>query len=200
MISFNSFNEAFNSSAATKIVDSTAHLLPSHSSAKFYNVVKLGECVEEFDMTKREAKFAFRSTDLGSWDSDFFASVSDITNSKPKTIQHWALVVHFPRGKKTYFFKARADNGLLLAYRAEGVAYQVFEKATYIGTVETCPSELLEKAKQVPTGEYDVLLNNRQTWLKDFLLLISPELLVALHDKVPDTKTYLNYLARKFNK
>jgi hypothetical protein len=158
--------------------------------------VKLQEIEDEFDKTPREAKFAIRSTVLGSWDSSIITS----TDSKHKMIQHWALVVHFPRGKKTYFFKARADNGLLLAYRAEGVAYQVFEKATYIGTAETCPSELLEKAKQVPTGEYDVLLNNRQTWLKDFLLLISPESLIALHGRVPDTETYLTYLAREFNK
>jgi hypothetical protein len=151
------------------------------------NVVKLEEREEEFDQTIREAKFAFRSTDLGSWKS--YSERETKTTCDPKIIQHWALVVHFPRGKNTYVFEAgREENGLLLAYRAEGVDYEIFAYATYFATIETSPHELLMKAKQVPTGNYDVLVNNCQTWLEDFLGRVSPELLIALHDKVPETK------------
>jgi hypothetical protein len=134
-------------------------------------VVPLPECEEEFDMTIRQAKFALRFTDLGS-------AVGINADSDPKIFQHWALVVHFPRGKKTYLFEAwkNESNGLLQPTRAEGVDYQVFANATYIGTTQTSPDELLEKAKQVSTGEYNILFNNCQTWLKEFVRLISLEL------------------------
>ncbi len=149
-------------------------------------VVPLQECEEEFDTTKREAKFAIRFTDLGSWTSS--SAGGNNTDTDPKLMQHWASVVHFSRGKKTYLFEAGKDeNGLLLAYRAEGVAYQLFENATYFATIETSPHELLMKAKQVPTGHYDVLVNNCQTWLKYFLRLVSSKLIESLHDKVPKT-------------
>jgi hypothetical protein len=166
------------------------------------NVVKLQECEEEFDEKRREAKFAFRSTDLGSWAS-FSSSRGGInTDTDPTTIQHWALVVHFPRGKKTYLFEAWKDesNGLLQPGRAEGVDYEIFEKAKYFGTIETCPSELLTKAKQVSTKQpgwsrYDVFFNNCQSWLREFLDLISPKLLQELYKEVSETETYLSYLA-----
>jgi hypothetical protein len=157
------------------------------------NVVKLQECEEEFDEKRREAKFAFRSTDLGSWNSSSFSRGGINTDRHSKDIQHWALVVHFPRGKKTYLFEAGNDeNGLLQAGRAEGVNYKVFEEAKYFGTTETSPSELLAKAKQVSTTKnyqtYNAFYNNCQTWLKEFLDLISPELLVELYKKIPDTE------------
>jgi hypothetical protein len=152
------------------------------------NVVKLGECEEEFDMTKREAKFAFRSTDLGSWDSTTPQGGSNNSSSDPTTIQHWAMVVHFPRGKRTYVFQAWGEEGLLQSGRAEYVNKEVFEKATYFGTTETSPCELMAKAKQVTTGEYRILGNNCQTWVKDFLRLVSPELLTSLYVKIPATR------------
>ncbi len=161
--------------------------------------MKLHECEEECDEKRREAKFAFRSTDLGSWASSSRGGIN--TDTDPKNIQHWALVVHFPRGKKTYLFEAWKDesNGLLQPGRAEGVDYEVFEKATYFGTTETSPSELLTKAKQVSTKKqspcYNAFFNNCQTWLREFLDLISPKLLLALYKEVPATETYLSYLA-----
>jgi hypothetical protein len=144
--------------------------------------VKLQECEEECDEKIREAKFAFRTTDLGSWNSSSPSRQGECTDRDPWTIQHWALVVHFPRGNKTYLFEAWKDEktGLLQAGRAEGVDYEVFEKATYFGSIETCPRELLEKAQQVSTGEYRAISNNCQTWLKEFVGLISPKLLEAL--------------------
>ncbi len=168
----------------------------SSSSAPSLNadVVKLQECEDECDFLIREAKFAFRSTDLGSWAASSPSTGGENTNRDPTPIQHWALVVHFDRGNKTYLFEAGKDeNGLLQAVRAE-IPFkdiQVFEKATYFGTIETCPSELLTKAKQVSTTKrfpfYNILNNNCQTWLEDFLLLISPDLLNLLHGKEPGT-------------
>jgi hypothetical protein len=63
----------------------------------------------------------------------------------------------------------------------------VFEKATYFGTVETSPYKLLTKAKKVKTGNYNVLFNNWQTWIKEFLRLISPKLMTWLKEKVAAT-------------
>jgi hypothetical protein len=65
----------------------------------------------------------------------------------------------------------------------------VFEKATYFGTVETSPNELLTKAKKVKTGNYNVLFNNWQTWIKEFLRLISPKLMTWLKEKVAATES-----------
>jgi hypothetical protein len=152
--------------------------------------VKLEKCPEEFDMTKREAQFAFRSTDLRSWNSSSVGGINNSSSdrdSNPKSMQHWAVVVHFPRGNKTIIFEAWEENGLLQPGRAEGVDYKVFADATYFATNETCPFDLLEKAKQVPTGNYSVVSNNCQTWLKAFLEIISLDLLQALYDKVPGT-------------
>jgi hypothetical protein len=137
-------------------------------------IVPLSQCEEEFDMTIREAKLALRFTDISSEG----VSKTSKTDSIPKIFQHWALVVHFPRGKKTYLFEAwkNESNGLLQPTRAEGVDYQVFTNATYFATTETSPKELLRKAIQVPTGNYSILFNNCQTWLKEFVRLISLEL------------------------
>lgn len=138
------------------------------------NVVKLEEC-EEFDNTKREAKFAFRPPDLSRW------------NYSP----HWTVVVHFPEGNKTYLYQAWKDesSGLLQPGCAENVNKDVFEKATYFGTTNTCPSELLEKAKKVSTEEYKHFAYNSQTWTREFLKLTSPQLLTSLNDKIPATKS-----------
>jgi hypothetical protein len=121
----------------------------------------LDKCVEEHDHTKRNAKFAFRCPDLDS-------------------ARHWTLVIHFPLEVKTYLFQTREENGLLQAYRAEiHQDNKFFEESTYFDTAETSPRELLEKAKKVPTGKYHVL-TNIQTWLKEFLDDISPELSINL--------------------
>jgi hypothetical protein len=143
----------------------------------------------------------FDSIDLGSWaaSSSFSPAGEKNTDTDPKNIQHWALVVHFPRGKKMYIFEAgKGENGLLQASRAYGVDYEIFEKAKYFSTIETCPSELLTKAKQVSTTKqspcYNVFKNNCQTWLREFLDLISPNLLQALYKKIPAIQTYLSYL------
>ncbi|XP_046637495.1 uncharacterized protein LOC124315838 isoform X2 [Daphnia pulicaria] len=146
------------------------------SSTSDLDIVKLEDCEEECDCTKREAKFAFRSSD-------------SLPGNSPTSAQHWTLVIHFPRGKKTYLFQAKEENGLLQASRAE-IPFkdiQVFEKATYFGTVETSPNELLTKAKKVKTGNYNVLFNNWQTWIKEFLRLISPKLMTWLKEKVAAT-------------
>ena len=116
--------------------------------------------------------FAFRTTDLGS---------NDQSSAVIKELKHWSLVVHFPRGKKTYLFEAGKDEGtgLLEATRTENVNYFVFSsRADYFETLHTCPRELLEKAKQVKSNgtPYNLTTNNCQTWLKEFLQLISPKL------------------------
>jgi hypothetical protein len=85
-------------------------------------------------------------------------------------------------------FQAWGEEGLLQSGRAEYVNKEVFEKATYFGTTETSPCELMAKAKQVTTGEYRILGNNCQTWVKDFLRLVSPELLTSLYVKIPATR------------
>jgi hypothetical protein len=150
--------------------------------------VNLRDCPEECDETIREAKFALRSTDLGSWTS-FISSGSsgaaDGSNTTNSTIfkrfQHWSLVVHFPGGDKTYLFEdgKDKDTGLLEASRTENVDTQVFDNAMYLyfGTFPTSPRELLELAKQVKSNgtPYNLTTNNCQTWLKQFLQLISPD-------------------------
>lgn len=138
---------------------------------------------EECDCTKREAEFSFLTSD------SLPGSSPD-----PNSIQHWMLIVHFPRGKKTYLFQAREENGLLQAGRAE-IPFKdlhAFKKTTYFGTVETSPNELLMKAKRVKTGNYNVLFNNWQTWLKKFLHLVSPKLTIWLKDKVIATESNIN--------
>ncbi len=136
------------------------------------DVKKLEEC-EDNDNMKREAKFAFRPPDLSKW------------NYSP----HWTVVVHFPRGNRTYLYQAWGEEGLFQPGRAENVNKEVFEKATYFGTTETCPSELLEKAKKVSTEEYKKYAYNSQTWTREFLKLTSPQLLTSLNDKIPATKS-----------
>ncbi len=170
-------------------VEST--LVPSVANGRLVELGMFGEeeGIEEFDNTIREARFAFRSTDLPSWiPSSVPAQVNTDTN--PKIIQHWALVIHFPRGKFTYVFEAWKDkDGFLQAGRTDGLDYKVFEEATYFGSLETSPYQLVEKAKVVPKGlSYHAIRNNCQTWLMCFLTSISTELLDSLHSTVPNTK------------
>nr|CAH0107124.1 unnamed protein product [Daphnia galeata] len=126
--------------------------------------VNVQDCPEECDEMIREANFALRTTDLGSWTSaiisDRSAAGNDGSNTTNSTIfkrfQHWSLVVHFPRGDKTYLFEAGQVNvtGLLEASRTENVDTQVFDNAMYLyfGTSDTSPLELLEKAKKVSSN------------------------------------------------
>jgi hypothetical protein len=136
-----------------------------------------------YDNTRREAHFAFRTTDLSSWKQLAKASSSSTgesnTDSDPKPIQHWAVVIHFPGGDETYLYEAWKDEntGRLQPGRVRNLKKEIFDKAEFIGTAMTSPFELLEKAKQVPTGEkYSVLQNNCQTWLTKYLKIISLEL------------------------
>jgi hypothetical protein len=159
-------------------------------------VAKVQDSPQEFDSTPREAKFAFRSTDLSSWKT-LNASVSKFLtadennqtdSSDPIPVQHWAVVIYFPEGDLTYVFEANQDEntGYLEAYRARHVDYKVFEKAEYFGTAVTCPRELWEKAKQVKSNgtKYNPIDNNCQTWLKQFVKLISPELFKSLLETI----------------
>jgi hypothetical protein len=151
------------------------------------DVVKLEECEEECDNTKREAKFALRTVDSDIW-KPLSGGAGINTDMDPTAIQHWALVVHFPGGKKTYLFEAEWDeNGHLQASRAEGVDYEIFEKAKYFGKIETSPKELLTKAKLVPTGEYFFNENNCQTWTVKYVRKLSSILLFRLGYNIPAT-------------
>ena len=148
--------------------------------------LKVQDCPEECDEMIREAKFAFRTTDLSGWTTAMASgsSAGRTTNSTIiKRLQHWSLVVHFPRGDKTYLFEAgrdEDDTGLLQASRTENVDNKVFENVMYMyfGTLDTSPRQLLEIARKVSSNgtEYDLTTNNCQTWLKQYLQLISPEL------------------------
>ena len=120
--------------------------------------MKVQDCPEEIDETLRQAKFAFRKTDLGSWENSARSSSPSSsssggtnTNSDPPPIQHWTVVIQLPRGNLTYLFEANADKetGRLEAFRARHVDYIVFEKAKYFGTAVTSSCELLEIANQV---------------------------------------------------
>nr|CAH0107125.1 unnamed protein product [Daphnia galeata] len=173
--------------ASTRVVKSVSSPFKSLSSVPSINaeVEKLQECPEIFDMTPREAKFAIRATDLGSWQTSSSSSRSSSrsgqgsTNSDPKAIQHWALVVYFQEGKVINFFEAGKDeNGQLQAGRAQ-IAFkdiEIFNEADQIvATAVTSPRQLLEIAKQVKTGEYSAVFNNCQTWLKKFLNRINSD-------------------------
>ncbi len=137
--------------------------------------MKLDECEEEFDQTNREAHLGFHVTELYKRSP---AVGDDDAKSDSKEILHWALVAHFPVGSKTYLFEAREENGLLQARRAAISLkdLEVSEKVQFFRTIKTSPRDLLTKAKQVPTGNYNALFNNWQTWQTNFLDLVSPKL------------------------
>ncbi len=147
------------------------------------------DCPEEFDATKREAKFAlFRSTETNSWENSF--ADGTFANSDPIRLQHWAVVIHFPEGEQTYLFEVAKDEktGHLEAYRARYVDYEVFKKSKYFGTAVTSPLELLEKAKQIKSNgtPYNLANNNCQTWLEEFLNLVSPNLYQSLKKMIDE--------------
>jgi hypothetical protein len=146
--------------------------------------VNVRNCPEECDEIIREAQFALRTTDLSGWTNSMTSgSSAGTTNSTIfKRLQHWSLVVHFPRGDKTYLFEAGQDKdtGRLEASRTENVDKKVFENALYMcfGPLDTSPRQLLDKAKKVSSNgtPYDLTNNNCQTWMEEFLKLISPDL------------------------
>jgi hypothetical protein len=178
----NSLIETLSSAGSTRNMNDflTNVMQLSTNSVK---VTKLDECEEEFDQTKRDAQFALKITEPCKPSPS--STGEEDAGSDPTTIQHWALLVHFSRGNKTYLYQAWKDesSGLLQAGRAENVDHKVFQEATSFGAIETCPSELLAKAKQVSTGEYNAT-NDDKSWLREFLAIISPELLNSLIEKL----------------
>jgi hypothetical protein len=165
------------------------------------------EKCQNFDQTQMEAQFAFRSTDLQIWKKHFASrNDSEFTDLDPTIAQHWSLLVQFPEGnQKILFFEgvksAEEDNkGHLQVLCAENVDAEVFKRAKYFDTLKISPSELLEKAKQVPSNgtKYDKFYNNCQTWVREFLVLISPKLSKSLVETIMssestrDMNVYLN--------
>ena len=163
------------------LINAIQNAVPNYTSYTAVNIVKLNECEEEFDQTKRDAQFAYQLRSI--------AADGDRTDPLllPGVMEQWTLLIHFSRGKKTYLFGAWKDeNGKLQAGRAENVDYQIFQSATHFGAdFITSPSDLLEKAKQVSSNgtTFDATSNNSQSWLHEFLTLISPELLSSLFEK-----------------
>jgi hypothetical protein len=97
------------------------NVISNTSTSPALKPTPLCDCEEEFDCTKREAKLAFRRVDLKSWNLSSMSGSGDReTNIDPVNLQHWALVVHFEKGKKTFVFEAWKDpeNSLLQAGRA----------------------------------------------------------------------------------
>ncbi len=111
----------------------------------------------------------------------------------PTITQHWSLVVQFAHGnQKTYLFLEAVESveedtkGRLQVLCAENVDAEVFKKAKFFDTLMISPSELLEKAKQVSSNgtKYDRFYNNCQTWVREFLVQISPKLLKSLVETI----------------
>jgi hypothetical protein len=162
------------------LINAIQNAVANHTSYTAVNIVKLNECEEEFDQTNRDAQFAYQLRSI--------AADGDRTDPLlPGVMESWMLVIHFSRGKKTYLFGAWKDeNGKLQPGRAENVDYQIFQSATHFGsTFITSPSDLLEKAKRVPSNgtTFNVTSNDSQSWLHEFLTLISPDLLSSLFEK-----------------
>lgn len=130
-----------------------------------------------------------RTTDLGSFNSSS-GQQNEPTNNHPKTIQHWAIVVHFPRGNKTFVFEAWEDeNNKLVAGRAdENVDVDVFKNAEYFGTHKTSPKDLLDIARKNKNNgrKYSILLGVEcQLWAKSFIRDVSTDLYGRLRGKLP---------------
>lgn len=156
------------------------------------------EKCQNFDQTQREATFALRKTDLQQLKSlSEDRKNSEFTDLDPTIAQHLSLVVQFLEGnQKMLFFEAvesaEGDNkGHLQVLCAENVDIEVFKKATSFGTLVISPSELLEKAKQVPSNgtKYDRFYNNCQTWVREFLVLISPKLSKSLVETIMSSES-----------
>jgi hypothetical protein len=151
-----------------------------------YRLVRLDECEDEFYRKRRDVQLALYITKP----SRSFAVGEDNEQSDPEDIEHYALIAHFPVGNKTYLFEATEENGLLQAGRAE-ISLKDIEFECFL-TVTTSPEQLLATAKQVPTGKYHVLLNNGQTWLNQFLNLISPKCEMAIKREITESKIIKN--------
>ena len=140
---------------------------------------------EESDDETRNAQFAFHSQDLNLFKISTVTSkataVNENTNWTMTELQHWALVVHFPKGEKNeekiYKFEAGKNQKGFLGYnRVKNVDYNEFDRAMYFGTAVTSPRKLLEIAEEIsPKGKilYSVWKNNCQTWTKTFLNKVS---------------------------
>ena len=140
---------------------------------------------EESDDETREAQFAFHSQDLNFFKNSIVtskaAAADENTNWTMTELQHWALVVHFPKGEKNeekiYKFEAGKNQKGFLGYnRVKNVDYNEFDRAMYFGTAVTSPRKLLEIAEEIsPKGKilYSVWKNNCQTWTKTFLNKVS---------------------------
>lgn len=147
-----------------------------------HRLVRLDKYEDELNRKRRDVQLALYITKP----SRSFAVGEDNEQSDPEDIEHYALIAHFPVGNKTYLFEATEENGLLQAGRAE-ISLKDIEFKCFL-TVTTSPEQLLAKAKQVPTGEYHVLLNNAQTWLNEFLKKISSKCEMAIKREIPESK------------
>nr|CAH0107123.1 unnamed protein product [Daphnia galeata] len=140
---------------------------------------------EESDDETREAQFAFHSQDLNFFKNSIVtskaAAADENTNWTMTEFQHWALVVHFPKGEKNaekiYKFEAGKNQEGFVGYsRFKNVDQNEFDQAMYFGTAVTSPRKLLEIAEEIsPNGKvlYSLCKNDCQTWTKAFLNKVS---------------------------
>ena len=116
------------------------------------------------------------------------------TNIDPVNLQHWALVVRFERGDKTFIFEGwNVENTSLLQAGRTVVTDDtaLFSNAILLGSFDTSTQHLLSEAKKVRgIGQvYSLGLlgisNNCQTFVIRFLREISPALYRTLEKEVP---------------
>jgi len=144
----------------------------------------------------REAQFAFRSCDLKSWNSSSRRQNEEVeTDSDPVVVQHWAIVIRFPGKKKTktYIFEANDVEGKLEATRLV-VDDSIFNESKYIGSYVTSPKQILDIAKDAHclgkrynAGMVLGKANNCQTFVKELLQKVHPDLLTKLFETSPLT-------------
>ena len=140
------------------------------------------------------------TTDLktSSLSSNFNSGISGGLNTciDPVDFQHWALLAHLEQGNLYLLYEVSQDEatGKLRAYRAD-VSRELFETARKIGYYETSPQELLGKAKCLRSNdtEYQLLTNNCQTWLKEFLHEICPYMLLKLSVLLQEMDPYSSH-------
>ena len=159
----------------------------------------MDKCHEEFDNTVREAHFGLLTCDLKSAKYSPRGNNCPVLNKKegketdhdPIDLQHWALVVHFPRGVKTFLFEAGQNQDRKLEPGRGEVDIELYNRSIGIGTCLTSPRQLLEIACSLPFNctEYSVLDNNCQVWAQHFIKRVSPtlaqQLKLILSDKRP---------------
>ena len=174
---------------------SVCHSIPTSTS---YNGIPLEYCAEETDNIKRRALFALLTTDLktSSLSSNFNSGICGgrDTSIDPVDFQHWALLVHLEQGNLYLLYEASKDEatGKLRAYRAD-VSRELFETARKTGYGETSPQELLGKAKCLRSNEYQLLTNNCQTWLKEFLHQICSYMVLKLSILLQEMDPYSSH-------